>query len=272
MSSRRSWQSFSTKAQGATADDYYQLLRVSRTATLSEIKVSYRRLALQYHPDRHDGCSEKEEQFKEINHAYGVLISAAKRRQYDAEQHTTSSHRSRADSRTSYYQSQKVYAPSPPPEWKGGVWNHQRHYDMHYGDGFVQEAFQRLRRRSRDDSSLDYQSPLGRGFTFESGSGHQQANTNPYSKAPQGPPKLVMEYEEIDRDMRTGQEHVSKREQVVEDLYQRRQERYNNNSGSSGSGTSNRKASTDARQQQQEQQSVNAAFVRRQQNDNCIIL
>jgi molecular chaperone DnaJ len=62
--------------------DYYEILQVSRTATEGEIKKSYRKLAMKYHPDRNreDGA---EETFKEINEAYEVLSNADRRSAYD---------------------------------------------------------------------------------------------------------------------------------------------------------------------------------------------
>ncbi|MGE0130236.1 MAG: molecular chaperone DnaJ [Blastocatellales bacterium] len=63
--------------------DYYEVLGVSRNATEQELKSAYRKLALQYHPDRNPGNHEAEEQFKEINEAYGVLSSAESRSRYD---------------------------------------------------------------------------------------------------------------------------------------------------------------------------------------------
>ena len=52
-----------------TEKDYYELLEVSRDANGDEIKKSYRRLAMKYHPDRNPGNKEAEAKFKEINEA-----------------------------------------------------------------------------------------------------------------------------------------------------------------------------------------------------------
>jgi molecular chaperone DnaJ len=63
--------------------DYYEVLQVAKTATGEEIKKSYRKLALQYHPDRNKGDKEAEEKFKEAAEAYEVLSDAEKRELYD---------------------------------------------------------------------------------------------------------------------------------------------------------------------------------------------
>jgi len=63
--------------------DYYEVLGVSRTATEVELKSSYRKLAMQYHPDRNPGDKKAEEKFKEAAEAYAVLADASKRAAYD---------------------------------------------------------------------------------------------------------------------------------------------------------------------------------------------
>ncbi|MBN1199558.1 MAG: J domain-containing protein [Bacteroidales bacterium] len=63
--------------------DYYKLLGVPKTATQEEIKQSYRKLAVKYHPDKNQGNKESEERFKEIGEAYEVLKDPEKRKKYD---------------------------------------------------------------------------------------------------------------------------------------------------------------------------------------------
>jgi molecular chaperone DnaJ len=63
--------------------DYYAVLEVHKTASDEEIKKSYRKLAMTYHPDRNNGAKEAEERFKEITEAYDVLRDPQKRAAYD---------------------------------------------------------------------------------------------------------------------------------------------------------------------------------------------
>ena len=66
-----------------TEKDYYEILEVSKNASGEEIKHAFRRLAMQYHPDRNPGNKEAEAKFKEINEAYEVLKDEQKRAAYD---------------------------------------------------------------------------------------------------------------------------------------------------------------------------------------------
>ncbi len=66
------------------AKDYYKVLEIPKNATAEQIKKAYRKLAMQYHPDRNLGKEKwANEKFKEINEAYAVLGDSKKRRQYD---------------------------------------------------------------------------------------------------------------------------------------------------------------------------------------------
>ncbi len=63
--------------------DYYEVLEVTRTATVEEIKKAYRKKAIQYHPDKNPGDHQAEEKFKEAAEAYEVLSDQSKRARYD---------------------------------------------------------------------------------------------------------------------------------------------------------------------------------------------
>ena len=63
--------------------DYYEVLQISKSASGDEIKKAYRKLAMQYHPDKNHGDKEAEEKFKSVNEAYQVLSDEEKRAIYD---------------------------------------------------------------------------------------------------------------------------------------------------------------------------------------------
>ena len=63
--------------------DYYDILGVQKNASADEIKKAYRKVAMQYHPDRNPGDKSAEEKFKEAAEAYEVLSDADKKAQYD---------------------------------------------------------------------------------------------------------------------------------------------------------------------------------------------
>jgi len=67
----------------STKRDFYEILGVSKSATPEEIKKAYRKVAIQFHPDKNQGNKEAEEKFKEAAEAYEILSDAEKRAQYD---------------------------------------------------------------------------------------------------------------------------------------------------------------------------------------------
>lgn len=156
--------------------DLYRVLKVSRNATTIEIKEAYRRLAMELHPDRNDGCEKKAKDFKDASEAYNTLSDKAKRNAYDREimhypnwQHGYVNYTKQSvNERTERYR--KVYAPRPPPGFK--IFDHEKHFRMHYGDGFMDEEIERMRKRAQQAGGnyFEYESPLGEGFTMPSSS------------------------------------------------------------------------------------------------------
>ncbi|HEY9236395.1 MAG TPA: DnaJ domain-containing protein, partial [Phenylobacterium sp.] len=63
--------------------DYYEILGVERGADAAALKASFRKLAMEHHPDRNGGCEEAAGRFKEINEAYSILSDPQKRAAYD---------------------------------------------------------------------------------------------------------------------------------------------------------------------------------------------
>ena len=94
--------------------DYYVVLNVKPEATAVDIKLAYRKLALQYHPDRNGGNVHTEVLFKEINEAYGILSNVQKRDDYNRlrEAHKTRAHTT--TSQTSYSTTQNTQRQRPP--------------------------------------------------------------------------------------------------------------------------------------------------------------
>jgi DnaJ-domain-containing protein 1 len=68
----------------STMQDYYEVLELDTSAQAEQIKQNYRRLAMQWHPDRNQGSKAAEEKFKLISEAYATLSDQNKRAQYDA--------------------------------------------------------------------------------------------------------------------------------------------------------------------------------------------
>src|ERR1700722_13643182 len=67
---------------GSSSQDFYEVLGVTKSSSKDEIKAAYRKLALQYHPDRNKDA-DAEEKFKQISEAYAILSDDEKRKQYD---------------------------------------------------------------------------------------------------------------------------------------------------------------------------------------------
>lgn len=97
--------------------NYYQLLGVPANAAPADIKRAYRRLVVQYHPDKHGGSTRYEDQFKAVSVAYRVLSNAGRRASYDF-QLAQARRRAEEERRRQQYQpaGQHVYGvPMPPP-------------------------------------------------------------------------------------------------------------------------------------------------------------
>jgi curved DNA-binding protein CbpA len=225
---------YSAHYRSSGGDCFYQILRVPNTATLAEIKASYRKLALRLHPDLHKNDVHKTREFMLVSEAYSILSDTEKKNDYDFSvgnrfnHHKGAGHRRKAPP-PNY---RKVYvSQEPPASWKGRTWNHELHYYMHYGTGMRDEAIRQAKESARKQGAFEYHSPLGRGFSFSS-SNDPRDNINPYSKhSVQGPRTMVFEYEEGYQDAGNkssdgGKQFVQRREKIVEDLHGRREERH----------------------------------------------
>src|SRR6185312_1037551 len=70
-------------ASTMTKRDYYEILGVNKNSTADEIKKAYRKVAMQFHPDRNPGDKQAEDKFKEAAEAYEVLSDTDKKAKYD---------------------------------------------------------------------------------------------------------------------------------------------------------------------------------------------
>lgn len=103
-------------------EDLYEILGITKTASQSEIKSAYRKLAVKYHPDKNPGDKTAEEKFKKITAAYEVLSDETKRRQYD----TYGTTNNRAENTSS----------NPYGSWQQGNWQQQWNRGGWYGGNY----------------------------------------------------------------------------------------------------------------------------------------
>lgn len=197
-----------------------------------EIKTAYRKLALILHPDRHDGCKDKSNAFKEASEAYYILSDNDRRRDYDMSTgFTPSGWYNKNRKRPPQANYRKVYAPHAPPD---GKWHDaQKHYDFHYGDGMFRESVKNAYDRAKLNGEFEYHSPLGKGFTFEALDGRKSRHNqnsyykNPYSKGLQGPPTQQFNYEEgsVSTERKEAKVTLKRMRTSVDKLHERRQNR-----------------------------------------------
>lgn len=93
--------------------DYYKILGININATTIDIKKSYRKLAIKYHPDKNNNSKESEEIFKKISEAYEVLSNKEKRRDYDSQYHykDNSKKEKKEDNKQEYKPKEEVVTP-----------------------------------------------------------------------------------------------------------------------------------------------------------------
>lgn len=135
--------------------DYYDILKVPRDADPEQIKKSFRKLALKYHPDRNPGNTAAEDQFKKINEAYSVLSDPDKKSRYDLGGYTTEEQQRRdyaeQSAQNAYGQySWTYYGPfgfsDGDPSGRNGAYNRPDRDDFSgFNDSYTRrEAFQLL--------------------------------------------------------------------------------------------------------------------------------
>eukprot|EP00980_Cylindrotheca_fusiformis_P031537 scaffold26523_cov108-Cylindrotheca_fusiformis.AAC.1 len=125
-----------------TTTTYYDILEIANDASSLEIKKSYRRLALQHHPDRNKGSAESTEKFKQIGEAYECLSDATKRKEYDTMlKYGTTSTTSPSSASAAYPTTTTSSSPFPR---RTRVDPFTQFDDLFRNDPFFQAAFQDL--------------------------------------------------------------------------------------------------------------------------------
>lgn len=116
--------------------DYYRILEVAQDCDTEEMRRSYRRLAMKFHPDRNQGSPAAERIFKEIAEAYGVLGDPEKRREYDAAMKSGGS--------TAFQQEDILRGLFSRPEFRQtlrAVFNEFRKAGLRHDPNFVEKSF-----------------------------------------------------------------------------------------------------------------------------------
>ncbi|KAL7580277.1 hypothetical protein ACA910_013010 [Epithemia clementina (nom. ined.)] len=208
--------------------DLYKVLQVPHTASIADIKASYRKLALRLHPDMHKDDPAKTAEFKSVSEAYSILSDVEKKNSYDFKLGIRYNKNRRTPPPPDY---RSVKFPPKPKHWKT-VWDHQTHYDMHYGDGMYNEVLRQARKRAEAEG-FDYRSPLGPGFSFSSEEPEQ--NSNPFSRSSRSfnarrsaRRGFSLDYEEghVHMDGRNQQQQRTIYRHAKENLHGSRQERH----------------------------------------------
>jgi len=135
--------------------DYYEVLGVPKNASIDEIKKAYRKLAMQYHPDRNKS-KEAEEKFKEISEAYAVLSDPEKRTQYDMYGHDAFSNR---------YTQEDIFRGADFSDIFEEFGNLGDIFDYFFGGSFGSRRQHRKRRDVGDDLYLNLKISLKEAYT-----------------------------------------------------------------------------------------------------------
>lgn len=145
-----------------TKRDYYEILGVSKTATDSEIKSAYRKMALKWHPDKNpDNKTEAEAKFKEINEAYQVLSDKQKRQTYDQFGHAAFDPASGMGGNpfTGGFRQGPftyTYTTSGNPNMDFDFGDPFEIFEQFFGGGFANGAYGRAARRPRYSLTIDF--------------------------------------------------------------------------------------------------------------------
>mmetsp|Transcript_28915 Transcript_28915/g.66209 ORF Transcript_28915/g.66209 Transcript_28915/m.66209 type:complete len:219 (+) Transcript_28915:317-973(+) len=128
--------------RGTSKECFYNLLSVSSSATASEIKLSYRRLALALHPDRNGGDRTKTDRFRMVTDAYDILVDSVSRSRYDRENGINKPQvqtKSGFSTHPGAPPPGMTYRPVAPPT-DHTIMDYKEWYRMHYGGGFYEKA------------------------------------------------------------------------------------------------------------------------------------